>query len=241
MSSDIGFFGKLPGYGDFIERNLPRSFVDVWDQWLQRAMAGSRQMLGDHWLDAYLTSPVWRFALSSGCVDGHAWLGVMLPSVDRVGRYFPLTIVLPLSTGVNLSMALHQNAGWFNRLQEIGLACLQESPTVEAVVEVLQSLPDPDLTPWRVHPSQMRAIGNCVSLPAQSDVKPEASDVSLRQSLTLNEALLRQQHASFSLWFSAGTDQVPDTMLNSEFLPDPVGYVSMLTAQWPEYGWNQIG
>lgn len=241
MANDIGFFGKLPGYGDFIERNLPRSFVEVWDEWLQRAMAGSRQMLGEPWLDAYLTSPVWRFALSSGCVDSHAWLGVMLPSVDRVGRYFPLTIALPMNSGVNLSQALYHNAGWFQRLQEIGLACLQESPTVEAVVEVLENLADPQLVPWRAHPSQMRAIGNCVSLPTDSDVKLAQSDVSLRQSLTLNEALLRQHYASFSLWYSAGDEAVPDAMLNCEFLPDPVGYVAMLTGQWQEYGWNRIG
>lgn len=241
MASEIGFFGKLPGYGDFIERSLPRSFVEVWDQWLQRAMAGSRQMLGEQWLDSYLTSPVWRFALSSGCVDGHAWLGIMLPSVDRVGRYFPLTIALPMSSGVNLSLALYHNAPWFKRLHEIGLACLQESPTVEAVVDVLETLSDPVLVPWRAQPSQMRSVGNCVSLVASSDVKPEQGDVSLRQSLVQSEALFRQHYPSFSLWYSAGDEQVPDVQLNSEFLPDPVGYVSMLTGRWPDYGWNQIG
>lgn len=240
MATDMGFFGKLPGYGDFIERHLPRSFVEVWDQWLQRAMAGSRQLLGEHWLDSYLTSPVWRFALSSGCVDGHAWIGVILPSVDRVGRYFPLTIAMPMNSSVNLSMALYHNADWFMRLQEIGLACLQESPTVEAVVDVLDGLPDPVLRPWRAQAAQTRSLGTNVTLFEASDVKPEQSDVSLTQSLLLSESLLRQHYASYSLWFSAGTEQVADNMLTSEFLPDPVGYVSMLTGQWTEYGWNQV-
>ena len=240
MATDMGFFGKLPGYGDFIERYLPRSFVEVWDQWLQRAMAGSRQLLGDHWLDSYLTSPVWRFALSSGCVDGHGWVGVMLPSVDRVGRYFPLTIAMPVSSGVNMSHALYHNAEWFQRLQEIGLACLHESPTVEAVVEVLDQLPDPVFRPWKVKAAHSRSLGTSVTLVETSDVKPEQSDVSLTQSLLQSEALLRQHYASYSLWFCAGNDQTPDCMLTSEFLPDPVGYVSMLTGQWPEYGWNRV-
>ena len=240
MATDMGFFGKLPGYGDFIERHLPRSFVEVWDQWLQRAMAGSRQLLGDHWLDSYLTSPVWRFALSSGCVDGHAWLGVTLPGVDRVGRYFPLTIAMPMSSNVNLSVALYHNAEWFQRLQEIGLACLQESPTVDAVVDVLDGLPDPVLRPWRAKAAHTRSLGTSVTLYEAGDVKPEQSDVSLTQSLLLSESLLRQHYASYSLWFSAGAEQAPDNMLTSEFLPDPVGYVSMLTGQWPEYGWNQV-
>lgn len=240
MATDMGFFGKLPGYGDFIERYLPRSFVEVWDQWLQRAMAGSRQLLGDHWLDSYLTSPVWRFALSSGCVDGHGWVGVMLPSVDRVGRYFPLTIAMPVSGGVNMSHALYHNADWFARLQEIGLACLHESPTVEAVVEVLDQLPDPVFRPWKVKAAQSRSLGTNVTLLEPGDVKPDQCDVSLTQSLTQGEALLRQHYASYSLWYCAGNEQSPDCMLTSEFLPDPVGYVSMLTGQWPEYGWNRV-
>ncbi|MDY6919720.1 MAG: type VI secretion system-associated protein TagF [Pseudomonadota bacterium] len=240
MASDIGFFGKLPGYGDFIERNLPRPFVEGWDQWLQRALAGSRQMLGEHWLDSYLHAPLWRFALSTGCVDDNAWLGILLPSVDRVGRYYPLTIALPMSGGVNLAAALGDNGAWFQRLQAIGLACLEESPTVEAVVEVLAALREPQLRPWRLHPPQIPALGSCVSLSVAGDVKPESGDVSLLQSLTLNEALLRQHYASFSLWFRSGGGGQPDHLLHSESLPDPLGYGAMLTGQWQEYGWNRI-
>ena len=35
-----GFYGKTPRHGDFIKRRLPRSFVDPWDDWLQRADLG---------------------------------------------------------------------------------------------------------------------------------------------------------------------------------------------------------
>jgi type VI secretion system protein ImpM len=240
LATSIGFFGKLPGYGDFIDRNLPRSFVEVWDEWLQRAMSGSRQMLSESWLDSYLTSPLWRFGLSSGCVDGQAWIGVILPSVDRVGRYFPLTIAMPVSSSVNISLALFQNAVWFKRLHDIGMACLQESPTVEAVVEVLRQLDDPQFTPWRNHPSQVGMVGNCVTVHNGSDVKPAQSDVSLKQSLTFSEALMRQHNASFSLWYTEGSEHTEDVILSSEFLPDPMGYVAMLTGQWQQFGWNKI-
>ena len=60
-----GFFGKVPARGDFVRRTLPAAFVTPWDQWLQAGIAGSKEVLGDAWLEVYLTSPVWRFALSA--------------------------------------------------------------------------------------------------------------------------------------------------------------------------------
>ena len=41
-----GFFGKLPARGDFVRAGLPRDFVDPWDAWLQRVLAGSRDAAG---------------------------------------------------------------------------------------------------------------------------------------------------------------------------------------------------
>jgi len=40
-----GFFGKLPSRGDFVSRYLPKSFLEPWDNWLQTAIAQSRQQL----------------------------------------------------------------------------------------------------------------------------------------------------------------------------------------------------
>lgn len=43
-------------------------------------------------MNHYLTSPVWRFAIAPGVLGPEGLGGVMMPSVDRVGRYFPLII-----------------------------------------------------------------------------------------------------------------------------------------------------
>lgn len=98
-SGALGFYGKVATHGDFVSRRLPRSFLDPWDHWLQDCLRYSQEQLGADWLDVYLTSPVWRFALAPGvCGDG-AWTGVLIPGVDRVGRYFPLTVAAPLPRG----------------------------------------------------------------------------------------------------------------------------------------------
>ncbi|MET0382001.1 MAG: type VI secretion system-associated protein TagF, partial [Burkholderiaceae bacterium] len=94
-----GFYGKLPSEGDFVSRRLPWEFTTVWDEWLQQGMAASRQTLGGRWLDLYLSAPVWRFQLAPGVCGPLGWRGLFFASVDRVGRYFPLTIAFPQAAG----------------------------------------------------------------------------------------------------------------------------------------------
>src|SRR5262249_51991550 len=90
---NVGFYGKLPCRGDFLQRRAPQDFVDVWDAWLQEGLHESRQRLQEAWLNTYLTGRVWRFVLSAGVCGSGVYAGVLVPSVDRVGRYFPLTLI----------------------------------------------------------------------------------------------------------------------------------------------------
>ncbi len=64
-----------------------RLFVDPWDAWLQRGIERSQDVLGEDWLPAYLQAPLWRFGLVPGICGEHGATGVLMPSVDRVGRY----------------------------------------------------------------------------------------------------------------------------------------------------------
>ena len=61
-----GFSGKVPARGDFVHAGLPRDFVDPWHDWQSTVIAGSRTIMGETWLDAFLEAPVWRFILPSG-------------------------------------------------------------------------------------------------------------------------------------------------------------------------------
>jgi len=92
--SIFGFCGKLPARGDFVSAGLPRGFVDPWHDWMQRMLAGSREILGEAWDEAWLVAPVWRFQLAPGLCGPDAVMGLWMPSVDRVGRYFPLTFAM---------------------------------------------------------------------------------------------------------------------------------------------------
>ncbi len=78
-------FGKLPAHGDFIARGLALGERDALDMWLSAEMTTVRDNAAFE--DAFDAAPVWRFAFT----DGSAWrAGVLAPSVDAVGRRFPL-------------------------------------------------------------------------------------------------------------------------------------------------------
>jgi type VI secretion system protein ImpM len=87
-----GLFGKLPARGDFVRENLPRDFTDAWDAWWLRGLADTQRRPREEWCAAWLEAPIWRFVLPPGLCGRNSVLGLWLPSVDKVGRYYPLTI-----------------------------------------------------------------------------------------------------------------------------------------------------
>jgi type VI secretion system protein ImpM len=105
--ASYGFFGKLPARGDFVSAGLPRSFVGAWDAWLQGVLPTVLRSLADGWNDA----PVWRFHLRPGLCGADPVLGVLLPSRDRVGRCFPLTIACLNTEAETESLAAAEATG----------------------------------------------------------------------------------------------------------------------------------
>lgn len=95
--ASAGLFGKLPSRGDFVRENLPRDFTDAWDTWWQRGLGELQRLHADDWRDAWLEAPVWRFLLPPGLCGRNGMLGLWVPSVDKVGRYSPLTIAAAAS------------------------------------------------------------------------------------------------------------------------------------------------
>jgi type VI secretion system protein ImpM len=130
MSDLPGWHGKLPSLGDFASRRLPHEFVEAWDGWLAAGLAALKQGAPDAWLDGYLASPIWRFMLCPGvlpapCGD-RAWAGVLMPSVDRAGRYFPFTIIAPLPGLPTDDEGLAGLQRWLHALDDVAADALQD-------------------------------------------------------------------------------------------------------------------
>ena len=150
-ASDIravaGWYGKLPSLGDFASRRLEGDFIDAWDLWLGERLQALKDSRGEAWLDAYLHSPPWRFLLTPGVLtgsDGRSVLaGVLLSSVDRVGRYFPLTIVAALPALPTSAQAIDALLAWMQRIENMALDALQGEWGVDALENALGGLPPP--------------------------------------------------------------------------------------------------
>lgn len=124
-SARTGYFGKVPSQGDFVSNGLPRALADIFDLWLREAVRESQRKMGRDWLDAFLVAPIWRMALEAGVAGPDPVIGVMMPSVDRIGRYFPLVIAAPLA-GRALSVGeMARLTPWFDAAEELALSTLQ--------------------------------------------------------------------------------------------------------------------
>lgn len=148
MSIILGCYGKLPAHGDFVWEGLPAEFVTPWDQWLQQQMIRLQKNHPDNWLDHYLTSPIWRFLLKDPALGQHLWCGIVLPSVDIVGRYYPLTIAAGFPTEIPFELQNDTFALWLEGLETIALNALELPYNVEQMIEQVRILPrpEPDLT-----------------------------------------------------------------------------------------------
>lgn len=241
---EVGLYGKLPTHGDFLRRRVADDFVSGWDAWLQRCIAESRASLGEAWLDTYLTSPVWRFALAPGVCGAAAVAGILVPSVDRVGRYFPLTLVWPTPAHLStLEIALRFRTG-FERaerllLDTLALEHFEFADFDRSVLELavhLESVPKED---------SLRLTQASVEAAAAS--MAQAQRVALRSVSDLETSALQlyghhlDASGGLACWWTDGSSAVEPSWLMTRGLPDGFQYSAMLDGAWSAAGWQVIG
>lgn len=224
----VGFYGKLPARGDFVQRNLPRSFIEPWDNWLQDALAGSREQLGEQWLRSYLTSPVWRFALCGGLCGEQVVAGVLIPSVDRVGRYFPLVITALLPKTVEPLALAEQAHSWYESVESLILQGLEDDLDFEKYATEVSQLPIPQLDTSAVEAAASKQDWYC----------PVTDLATLRQlRATLTPLLLRRAFGAYSVWWTQGSEHIAPCLLLCSGLPAIPGYAALLAGQWERWDW----
>lgn len=224
-----GYYGKVPTHGDFVQRRLPRSFIDPWDSWLQRAIAISREQLAEGWLDSYLTSPIWRFTLKAGLCGGQAAAGVLMPSVDSVGRYYPLTIATLLEAPGNPFGVASRGNRWFREIEDVALSCLDEGFLLNGLEDRLGNLA-PILTEavsdmpqsCRMPTSANGGIGWILDGLSTEEICPAIYPAML-------DELLRDRLNRYSLWWTSGSDRIPSTFKIYEGLPPETEFAAFLT------------
>ena len=111
--------GKLPALGDFVTRGLGGAALERWDGWLQQLVSASRAGLGPDWQAAWLRMPAWHFALGASVLSNEPCAGVLIPSVDKVGRSYPFSVLSPMRPGGIPS------ADWQARAEALAIEALE--------------------------------------------------------------------------------------------------------------------
>ncbi len=210
-----GWHGKLPALGDFVSRRLDPAFLELWDRWLSDGMLALREQLGAAWLEAYLASPSWRFLLMPGVLAGAsgdlAWAGVLMPSVDKVGRYFPFTIVQPLDGHLVAPTQMPALWQWLETLDGLAADALHDDWDIERLELELACHLGPE--------------ASTDALPA-ADLDPAASIASEA------DALWRDDAAGVTYWYAHAQHSAP-RWLRSRGLPDGAALAGLLGGAAP--------
>jgi type VI secretion system ImpM family protein len=142
MPECAGWFGKLPALGDFASRRLPEDWIAAWDAWLGVELAAAREAVGDDaWLALYMVAPISRFWIAPGLLTRDAWLGVLMPSVDSVGRHFPFTLAAPLRAGHADLLDALANDDWLAAADSLARQVLDPAFDVAALEQAIAGLP----------------------------------------------------------------------------------------------------
>lgn len=230
-----GVFGKLPVVGDFVRRHLPAAFVDPWHDWMSAGLAESRLQLGDEWLARYLVSPIWRFALADGLCGEWPAAGAVVPSVDAVNRHYPLTVAAILPKEHAPFTLLASAAAWYDRCEEVALACLCpdfDFASLESRLEQVGS------------PLEDGAMAMNVPVCASDNPDHLAYEVDLTLGgfrmnallIAVAEQLAGSTFGRYSLWWSAGSDELAPSFHVWRGLPSARDFAAMLCDQSPPVG-----
>ena len=225
LSATPAWFGKIACLGDFASRRLPQETAQRFDTWLARCVETSREQLGERWLNVYLTSPLWRFALAPGVLDARWWFGVLMPSCDNVGRYFPLLVIQACDEAPHDTESLHQLERWFGAMARAALGTLQASGTLdqfEAELEQAPRLPMVEAaTPWSAAQWPERS---------RHELAAGATLAQCLQDLAVIESLRRLRGCS--MWWSLRPGAGPSSLSTAGGLPAADAFIHMLEGTW---------
>jgi type VI secretion system protein ImpM len=195
------WYGKVPARGDFVSQGLSPGQIRGWDGWLQQGLRTASQRWPQAEIGRRLQAfPAWRYLAWPAGAAGAVWAGVLVPSHDRVGRAFPLTVVqsmealtLPTLDWLDIEAALARMAD--AALDATDVNDPQASDDFESVLQGL---------------GQVFAPARVAARVAMRVEAPAASRAARPQQLPLD--LLRNSPGTQSLWWSEpapGTAPLP--------------------------------
>jgi type VI secretion system protein ImpM len=217
VAAPPGFFGKVPARGDFLVRRPPAGFEAQWEAWLAGFVTAAREALGAAWPNDWLTAPLWHFSLGRSVVPPHGAAGVLVASADRVGRFFPFSVI-----GGALAIGGGDRArldAWSRAAEALALDALDDGFDPDALDRALFDLGAPGSLPGAARPDGHRPLGMDGDWP-DPDRDP------------LDDTAWHPPGADQSAWWCRGSERMQPVHLRCQGLPGALLSAAMVTGEF---------
>lgn len=233
MINSFGFHGKIPSVGDFVTKRLQPEFVDKWDIWLQNCISSTKDEITERWTKTYSVAPILRFYLQQGLMNDMAWFGLMIPSVDSVGRQFPFSIFFSVKGNLNHYELMVLKNDWFRRFEEFSLQILN---------------PNLNLNAWDNSSSSFLPISFCLNEINEMTIPIEKKNsrlplcISYKEIGDIQNKIIQFQaglppYKSF-WWYENDQRDCYSEIFITENLPSPARFPRMIGDQSQSFGWE---
>jgi type VI secretion system ImpM family protein len=235
----LGFHGKLPALGDFVSRGWSAEFSDALDRFVQTAMAAAYAETPARVLEAQGRAVA--LAIRPGTWGRSGWVGLLAPSEDRVGRYFPICVGLETDAQdpPELLAPGWPSRRWTDELLERVLRVQVDAQGAQALMEAL-----PETDRWMTGWCQGSAVPDTVSarLPEDAQTWRGAAQVAFAgpwarlsepQRVSALQAAARArvfgvvmaEDGSHHTWFADGSAQ------------NGSAFAALFDGRWAHWGW----
>jgi type VI secretion system protein ImpM len=212
-----GWYGKLPGAGDFASRGLSANAQQSVEAWVSSGLVQLRHRMPD-WSYAFAQSPTWAAIMPRGVIGELPVLACVVPSADRVGRLYPLVALQSVGNWNDVDASLRQASSWY-----VSAAALVNTAQSNALS--IEEFDDAFLN-WRIDQRSIAPSGPSMSANSagddilailretQSNVitidsPPRAASQNVQSSYDFSWPELKtlfDPNGSRSFWWTLGTD-----------------------------------
>jgi len=142
LTMQIGWYGKVPAEGDFLQRRLPKVVVNRWADWFHSGLLNLQQEWPGNGTHAFNRAPVWNFAIPAPLGNQYVQMGCVLPARDRVGRYYPVCAMRLWNLNDWHQRQLHTAAQWYHQLSQTLLNGVRNGCSAAQIDQALLALPE---------------------------------------------------------------------------------------------------
>lgn len=146
-SPAIGWYGKLPSAGDFLQRRFPDAVARQWTHWFQVGLLNwqknEEQRPGE--TQRFAKAPVWNFVVPPMLGSQLVQMGCLLPARDSVGRQYPVCALFSFTPTEWSNARLVLAGEWDQQLGRTLLHAVNNGYSADKLDDALLAIPSPPL------------------------------------------------------------------------------------------------